>query len=195
MTNGKQPGPSAAELLAERDAVREDLWQAENVLREVRAALGCADGDNVVDAAREIVDENEEHEATIREIRDAQRKLDSVSAERDHWSRRARTQYALARWKALDSAAAEKLLTNTRILERAIVGYQNMLNAMGGNACTFACPTCGLVWTAAKEMPTDRGGWRLCDRCLATEPNPWAAADTEVPATSYATAGGEGVER
>jgi hypothetical protein len=227
----QKSGTSAAQLLAERDAARDELQQAVTVLNEVRAAFGCADGENVVDAARRIVaaandradnglrailaealgiDPAASEEAMSRAIAQKASLADraeaesdradrmsqqaaAYSAERDRWRRRARTTYVLGQ---ADALRWEILSRCMRTLEATTAAVGNLLRGIDAHQApgrpmlvASVCSTCGEVEFTQCDDDHTRSGLRLCDRCLATEPDPWAAVDARAPSASYTPAG------
>jgi hypothetical protein len=43
----------------------------------------------------------------------------------------------------------------------------------------LVCPNCGHVWTAGPKDDVRESGYRLCEICLATVPDPWADKPSE----------------
>jgi hypothetical protein len=220
----QKSGTSAAQLLAERDAARDELQQAVTVLNEVRAAFGCADGENVVDAARRIVaaaNDRADHglrailadvlgidpAASDEAVRAALRKYRTIEAdgrvackERDRalakaslWRRRARTERVIGQ---TDGLRWEILFRCTRTLEMMTTAVSNLLRGIDAHQApgrpilvASVCPTCGAVAFTKRDADHSHSDLRLCDRCLVTEPDPWASVDTHAPSDNYALAG------
>ena len=87
---------------------------------------------------------------------------------------RARTQWFITREHTATSNAAAKALKMAAVYQTAI---DNIFKGL--KFVILVCPNCGHVWTAGPKDDVMKSGYRLCETCLATVPDPWADKPSE----------------
>ena len=87
---------------------------------------------------------------------------------------RARTQYMLGQQSTLGMNAAHQALRQVAVYQTAI---RNLFK-LAQNPI-LVCPNCGHVWMAGPKDDVRTSGYRLCETCLATVPDPWSDKPSE----------------